>query len=203
MYLFIAFIIIIFSVTNMIADVLLVSGKRPGMGKESGEAIAERTPIKHLFISAVLGLISISMWITPIYFLRHLPTSTGTWAMLFFAFYICSCAAFHVTVAYSVLCYKCNPELITNLKKVMMIFGFICVFWSSLYTISIIRLSTNHSLNLHFFHYITLPIFSMIIVQFLLPKVFKKVLHFSSIAGTLGMMISLLSTIHFMAMNHI
>lgn len=56
---------------------------------------------------------------------------------------------------------------------------------------------------MNIFQYISLPFFSFIIFQLMLGKILKKIPHFSSVAGTLGMIISLIGTISIMTGNNI
>ncbi len=196
-------IIIVSGISNMIADILLVSGKDYSKKNQSREDRVKNTPTNHIIISGILGLVSIAFWTVPIYYLAKIQTIGGTVAMFSFAAYISTLTAFHVACSYSTLCYKLNGEgESVLLKKILKWHGLISVVWSGIYTFTMIYLSFD-ILKLGVLHYVTLPLFSMIIIQFILGKLLNKIPHFSSIAGTLGMVISFLGTISIMIENNI
>lgn len=194
-------IILISGLVNMIADILLVSGKDFQNKHQTKEQQIEQTPAKHILLSSLIGLIAISFWITPIYFLSKIPTPAGTVAFISFSMYIVSLAVFHVMVSYSSLCYKQNKALLPSLSSYMKGYGLVSVLLSGLYSGSMIYLSLKGTLIFWPIHYLTLPLFSMVIIQFLLGRLLKRVPHFSSVAGTLSMIVSFLSTLHIMAIN--
>ncbi len=197
-------IIIISGITNMIADVLLVSGRDYSKKDQTKEERAQNTPNKHIELSGILGLISIIFWTAPLYYLSKLTTTIGgTVAMISFAIFIITLATFHAVCAYSILCYKYNNDAKELVTKTIKSYGMVSIIFSSIYTFSMIYLSLNGILKMNILHYFTLPLFSMIIVQFILGALLKRIPHFSSVAGTLGMIISLLGTVNIMIINNI
>ena len=195
-------VLVLSGISNIVADLLLVSGgdfKR----KQSKADQARETPTNHLVISGVLGLISISFWMVPLYYLSALPDTAGLVAMLSFAIYIATLTTFHAVCSFVIISFKLKEDSFAYLGGTMRYYGALCIFWSSLYTGAIIYLSVSGVLAMEIFHYLTLPLFSMIIIQLILGSLLKKIPHFTSIAGSLSMIISLLSTVHLMISNNI
>jgi hypothetical protein len=196
-------LIVVSGLTNMIADLFLVSGKDRKIKNQSNLDSAEKTPVNHLFISGILGLISISFWVVPVYYLSKLPTVVGLIALFSFSMYIVAVAAFHVVASFCILILKFNHDKEAFLSKIIKTYGSVCILFSLIYTAAMMILSFSGSLNMQVWHYPTLPLFSMILIQFILGNVLKRIPYFSSVAGTLSMMISFLSTIHIMLINNI
>ena len=198
----IVIILILSGISNIVADLFLVSGgdfKR----KESKADQARQTPMNHLVISGVLGLISISFWMVPVYYLSALPGIAGFVALLSFGITIATLTTYHAVCSFVIISFKLKEESFADLGKTMKYYGALCIIWSSVYTGCIIYLSVIGFLKMGLFHYLTLPLFSMIIVQFMVGSLLRKIPHFSSIAGSLAMIISLLSTVHIMIINNI
>lgn len=198
----ILYTLIISGITNMIADILMVSGKKSNKKQTILEWV-EKTPLKHLVLSGIIGLISISSWMSPIYYLANIPTVAGTVALLSFAVYIASLTTFHVMCTYSIICYKFNKETVDLVTKGIKMYGSVCILFSCIYTGTMIYLSLTGILEMNVLQYLTLPIFSMIIIQFALGKALSKIPHFTSVAGTIGMVVSLLGTVSIMIQNQI
>lgn len=187
-------IIIVTGLSNMIADIFLVSGKNHKDDQTRYDQITE-TPYQHLHISGVLGLLSIAFWVTPLYYLKDLSTAVGILSMFSFVMYIMSIQTFHVACSYVMICYKLNGKPFDDVGKVLKIYGAICILFSLIYTGSMIYLSVTGVISMSILQYITLPVFSMIIFQVVLRGILKKIPHYTSVAGTLGMMVSLLGTV--------
>ncbi|MGO1369972.1 hypothetical protein [Senegalia sp. (in: firmicutes)] len=196
-------IIIISGISNMIADILLYSGKDHKNKNQTKEERVMRTPDKNIIISGILGLISVSFWILPNYYLSKINTSIGFITMTSFGIFIVSLATFHVVCCFIMIFYKWNNDMIERLLKLMNSYRLVCVFYAGIYTLSMIYLSIDEVLKMNIFQYISLPFFSFIIFQLMLGKILKKIPHFSSVAGTLGMIISLIGTISIMTGNNI
>ena len=179
-------IIIVTGLSNMIADIFLVSGKNHKDDQTRYDQIAE-TPYQHLHISGVLGLLSIAFWVT--------STVVGILSIFSFVMYIMSIQTFHVACSYVMICYKLNGKPFDDVGKVLKIYGAICILFSLIYTGSMIYLSVTGIISMSILQYITLPVFSMIIFQVVLRGILKKIPHYTSVAGTLGMMVSLLGTV--------
>ena len=193
-------LIVLSCASNVVADIYLMSGKTKVPGQTHRDRI-DRTPLNHLMISGILGLVSILFWLTPAYYLAQLPGTAGALALLFFAAYIASLTTFHVMCAYALMCYKFSEEALPTVGKSIRMYGLVCMATSGLYTASMLFLSYSGALHISLLQALTLPFFSILIVQKLLGRVFHKVHHFSSVAGTLSMLVSLLGTVWIMIEN--
>ncbi len=139
MSLFVISLVVVASLTNMVADVFLVSGKDRDKVNQSPIEVARNTPDQHLNLSGMIGIISLALWMSVLYFLSYMKGDAGRFAMVFYAMYIGAIMVFHVICSYIFLLVKHSK---------------------------LIRIS-----------------------------------HFESIAGTLSMLIAMLSTIHLMMTN--
>lgn len=187
-------IIVVTGISNMIADIFLVSGKNHKQEQTKEDRI-NNTPYKHLHISGILGLISIAFWVTPLYYLKELSGPIATLAMFSFVMMIMSIQTFHVVCSYVMICYKLNSDGFDIAKTGLKLYGGVCILLSLIYTGSMIYLSVTDVINLNIIQYITLPFFSTAFFQVILRIALKKIPHYTSVAGTLGMMISLLGTV--------
>ncbi len=200
MAVFIIALIIISSVTNMVADVFLVSGKNYAVKDQPPAEIAKNTPDKHLNISGKLGLVSLSMWMGVLYFLAYLEGNIGKLAMISYAAYIGCIMVFHVICSNIFTMLKHNTLSEEILNSIFKFYMFMCVITSLIYTGTMIYLGLSGTLKMQLVHYLTLPFASTVLVQFILGKL-VKIKHFDSIAGTLSMLVAMLSSIHIMVSN--
>lgn len=190
----IVILLIVSGISNMIADVLLVSGKTHKKNQTKFESV-QNTPMKHIQISGILGMISIMFWVLPLYYLKTLDTFAGLLAMISFVMYIMSIQTFHVVCAYVMTCYKLNDVAATLSSKSVKIYGLVCIVLSLIYTGSMIYLSWTNIIVMNGLQIALLPIFTMIFFQVVLMKALNKIPHYASVAGTLGMIVSLLGTV--------
>ncbi len=193
-------LIVISSLTNMVADVFLVSGKDHTIKNQPPTEIAKNTPDNHLHISGMLGLVSLSFWMGVLYFLSYLKGTGGMLAMLFYAAYIGCIMVFHVFCSNVFLLVKHSQIEEKKLESVFKFYMLMCVITSLLYTVTMFYLGLSGTLKMNIIHYLTLPFSSTVIVQFILGKIIK-IKHFESIAGTFSMLVAMLSTIHIMVSN--
>ncbi len=188
-------IVLIASIANMIADIFLVSGKNHRIKKQSRIDIIKNTPDKHLFLSVFIGSVSISLWLTVLYYLAKLEYTIGSITMLIFTMYIAFVMLYHSMCSFAFYVVKYDESKYDQAKKLLVFFMIITSILSLSYTLLMIYLWRIEVIEMNIYQLLTLPFFSMIIIQFGLGKLFNKIPHFSSIAGTLGMLVALLSTI--------
>ncbi len=188
-------VVVIASISNMIADVFLASGKNHKVEKQSRMDIIKNTPDRHLFLSAYIGSISISLWLLVVYYLVKIPGSIANIAIWTFSVYIAFVMTFHVVCSFVFYIVKYDESKFDIFKKILAFFMIMCTVFSLAYTLSMLYLSQQGTIEMNVLQILTLPFFSMIIIQFGLGNLLNKIPHFSSIAGTLGMLVALLSTI--------
>ncbi len=203
MYVFAFIIVAIAGFGNMVADYLLYSGKDPTNPNQTKQEIALATPEKDITNSALLSLVSIVFWSMPSYFLAQVDSVFGKIAFFSLVMYIVSLVGFHVMVCYTVLVFKYRSEKEVFLGKYIPYYSIISIITVSIYTSAMVILGLTGELVMHLWHYFTLPVFSVIIFQFILGKLLKKIHHYDSISGSISVVISLLSLIHIMLINHI
>ncbi len=203
MYILAFVLVIIAGLGNMVADYLLYSGKDAANPNQTKQEIALVTPEKDIVNSALLSLVSIMFWLVPSYFLTLVNTIFGKMAFFSLAMYVVSLVGFHIMVCYTVLVYKYKPEKETFLGKYIPYYAMISIITASIYTGSMIILGLKGVLVMRVWHYLSLPLFSVIIFQFILSKVLKKINHYDSVAGSISIIISLLSLIHIMWINQV
>ncbi len=194
-------VIIVTGITNIIADLLFSSGKDYSNKDEKPLEAIRRTPEKHFFISAIMGMISILCWEFPLYYISKIPGNPGIIASISFAMLIGSIAVFHVVCCLSMTVYKFDESKEYLMKKHLFAFGPACVAISLVYTITMIYLGATGGLTMYWYHYLTLPLPSNIIIQFVLSKILSRVPYYSSISGTISMIVALLSTVNVMIIS--
>lgn len=202
MYTIIGVIVLVSSLVNMFADILLVSGKDYQNKAQTKEERAFNTPDRHLVNSGFIGFVAIMFWTTPGILLAQLPTIAGKLAFITYVMFSVSLAVFHVMVAYSTLCSKHNVQLLSMIKRFVLAYGVVAIVLSAVFSFAIIYLAVTAKLVLYPIHFILLPLFSMIIIQFILGRLLREVPYYSAIAGTLGMLVSMLNIVHFMTINY-
>lgn len=198
-----AVIILASGLIHMYAGVLLFSGRDRRNLWQSKENVLAATPDKHIFASGVLCLLAGSFWMTPLYYLAKLPTFTGMAAFVSFALFVLSCTVFHVAAGFSLYAYKKDPNYENPTQNIIKIYGLIYVFWAAVYSLCMAVLGFSCVLEMNFFHYLTLPLPAILIIQLGLGVKLKKTAYFSDISGTLAVMVSLLSTVNIMVSNQI
>ncbi len=174
-------VIVTASISNMIADVFLASGKNYKIKKQSRMDIIKNTPDRHLFLSAYIGSISISLWLLVAYYLAKIPSDMGNVAMWTFVIYIAFVMTFHVVCSFVFYIVKYDESKFDVFKKILAFFMIMCSVFSLAYTLSMLYLSWQGIIQMNIWQILTLPL--------------NRIPHFSSIAGTLGMLAALLSTI--------
>ncbi len=193
-------LVVVSGITNMVADVFLVSGKDHKINNQPMIDVARNTPDKHIKLSGMIGLISLSFWLSVLYYLSYLKGNIGIITMISYAVYIGCIMVFHVVCSYIFLLGKHTEMSEKSLNKIFIFYAGACVVSSTLYSGLMLYLGISGILKINFIQYITLPLFSTIIVQFILGNLIK-IKYFSSVSGTLGMIISMLSTISIIAGN--
>ncbi len=199
-----AFIVLILAgFGNMVADYLLYSGKETANSNQTKQEIAMATPEKNIVNSALLSVVSLMFWLTPSYFLAQVDSIFGKIAFFSLAMYIVSLVGFHVMVCYTVLAYKYKPEKEVFLGKYIAYYAVISIIVVSVYTGAMLFLGLKGILVMRLWHYLSLPLFSVMFFQLILSKILKRIQHYDSIAGSISIVISLLSLTHVMLINHI
>ncbi len=188
-------VVVLASITNMIADVFLASGKNHKVKKQSRIDIIKNTPDRHLFLSAYIGSVSISLWLIVLYYLVRIPDGKANIVIWTFSIYIAFVMTFHVVCSFIFYIVKYDESKFQTFKKVLAFFMVMCTVFSLAYTMSMLYLAQQGTIQMSILQILTLPFFSMIIIQFGLGNLLSKIPHFSSIAGTLGMLVALVSTI--------
>ncbi len=193
-------IIIVSSITNMVADVLMKSGKDHRIKNQSILDIAKKTPDKHLYLSGIIGLVSLLSWMSVLYYLSYIEGIEGILMMFTYAAFIGCIMVFHVICSYTFLLSNHSEIEKDKLAKVLYFYMAMTVIFSVAYSGGMMYLGLSGVLKMNIIHYITLPLFSTILIQFMLGKI-VKIKHFDSIAGTLSMLVSLLATMNIIATN--
>lgn len=193
-------IIVLSCLSNMVADLFLSSGRDYRQQQTTLEQI-RKTPEKNLLISAILGLVSLGFWQTPLYFLQHLTGTFGGVAMVSFAVFIGSIMAFHPICCMCLHLVKADEAKEKIAMQYIKYSGWICFLPMSVFTVTMIVMGVSGELAMQWYHYLGLPLFAVIIIQFGLGRLLKKVPYFSGISGTLSMMISLLLLVHLLHSN--
>ncbi len=196
-------LIVISAFINMIADIYLVSGKESGMRKKDMFSIIEKTPVKHINLSGMIGVFALSFWMLVLYFLSFIEGTMGTIALVSFAMYIGSIMVFHVACSHLFLLVKRSDMDNDYLKKILVFYMIPCVIFSLLYTGVMIYLGLSGVLKMNILYYLTLPFCSTCIFQFGLGNIgIIKWKHFESIIGTLSMLLAMLGTIGIIVSNY-
>ncbi len=197
---FFIILIVIACFTNMAADIFLVSGKDHNKVNQPPIEVARNTPDHHLNLSGMIGIISLALWMSVLYFLSYLKGDAGRFAMIFYAIYIGAIMVFHVICSYTFLLVKHSDMTEQQLTKLFKFYMSICVVTSLAYSAWLAYLGLSGVLKMSILHYLTLPFMSTVLVQFGLGKVIR-IKHFDSIAGTFSMLVAMLSTISIMMTN--
>ncbi len=193
-------IIIIAVLFNMLADVLLVSGKSVVEDRNDIIAIIKNTPEKHIILCGMIGVFAIPMWTITLYFLSYLEGALGIVALISFAMFIGANVAFHVSCSNVFLLAKRSDIEVDKLKKILIFYAIPCVVFSLIYTFTMAYMGITGILEMNILHYLTLPLASTLIFQVGLGNIIK-IKHFGSISGTLGILIAMLSTISIIMSN--
>lgn len=193
-------IIITTCITNAYADLLLASGdKRQGEGLSYIDkyfAIAKTNTYSNQIKSGIIGGVSIGSWMLLIYFL--LKIDGGIWSTLAILTYAIFCGInmlTHVltTSIFQIIKSKDAPE--RELKKYLLFYSIVCTVFGTLFSFIMGYMGVVGILPMRWYHYITLPICTIILVQFVLGTLVKND-KFEIIAGTLGQCISMLMIIN-------
>lgn len=189
-------LIIIASLTNMAADLFLVSGRDYNNAEQTRIGLIKATPDKHLIISGRLGFLAISMWFTPLYYLRMIPGDLGYIAMLTFVIMITCFATFHVLCSYTFMLAKRDENNLSVYMKKLGFYGILCGLSTVFFSLIMIYLGVKNIIQMSVLNYICLPFFSVFLIQFILGRlVLKDLKYFRSFSGTFAIMISLISLI--------
>ncbi len=194
-------IVVISAIINMIADILLQSGRDYSNLKQSNLEVIRATKEQHLFVSAIMGVLAISCWQAPLYLLMKVPLLSGK--ILFFSFLLMinSISVFHVACCMAFHIYKVNEEKEKIATKYLSVFGSCIFLFGLIYTGTMIYLGYNGVLKLNVFHYLTLPLPSVILIQFTLGRILKRLPYFSPVSGTLSMLVSIIATVNILKTN--
>ncbi len=194
-------IIIVTAIANMVADILLVSGKDYKNKQQTILDVIENTKDKNIIRSGIIGACVIPFWIGVLYFLSYIEHPIGKFLSILFAMFIASIAVFHVMCSNVYLLYKHSNLGEAKLKKLLINYAIPCVVFSVSYTGLMIYAGISGILHLSVFQYVTLPFFSTLLIQVGLGNLFKYK-HFDSISGSVSMLVTMLSTISIIAGNY-
>ncbi len=194
-------VIIVTGITNIVADLFLSSGKDYSDKNETPIDAIRKTPEKNFFTSAILGMISILCWEFPLYYVSKIPGNPGIIASISFSMLIGCIAVFHVVCCLVMTVYKFDESKEQIMKKYIFVFGPACSLAALVYTVTMIYLGATGGLTMYWYHYLTLPLPSTIVIQFVLSKILSRVPYYSSISGTISMIVALLSTVNVMIIS--
>ncbi len=180
----------------MIADVLLQSGRDYSNPKQSEIELVRATSSKHFLLSAIIGVISITCWQAPLFLIMRLKSSIGTTLQFSYLAMISCITVFHVACCMAFHMAKLNEDKLKEATKYLTILGPLIFIPSLIYTVTMIYAGATGMLNLSWFHYITLPLPAVILIQFGLGRLLKRVPYVAPTAGTLSMLVSIMFTIN-------
>ncbi len=180
----------------MIADVLLQSGRDYSNPKQSEIELVRATKTKHFLISAILGLLSITCWQAPLLLLMKLKGGIGLCLQFSFLIMITLIAVFHVACCMAFHICKVNEDKLKEATKYLAILGPLVFVPSLIYTVTMIYAGATGVLALSWFHYLTLPLPAVILIQFGLGKLLKRVPYVAPTSGTISMLVSIMFTIN-------
>lgn len=189
--------IICFSVSlNIIADLYLVSGREKNKGNYVKEEVFKNTPDKHLFLSAKLGLIAISFWLCPNYYLAQIPGMLGFILTLSYSIHIATIMVFHVVCAYFIYLLKHETEKSGTHELHFKFFTFASASTSLIFTILMVYASFTNAVQMSIIQVLALPFFSVGIISYIIAKIIlKKLRHLQYISGSLAMLVSMISIV--------
>ncbi len=189
-------IILASGITNIIADVLLQSGRDYSNPKQSEIELLRATKTEHFLISAILGALSITCWQAPLFLLMKVKGGIGICLQFSFVAMISLIAVFHVACCMAFHICKVNEDKLKEATKYLTILGPLVFIPSLIYTATMIYAGATGLLHLSWFHYLTLPLPAVILIQFGLGKLLKRVPYIAPTAGTISMVVSLMFTIN-------
>ncbi len=192
--------VIVSSLSNMVADVLMSSGKDYKIKNQPIADSIKNTPDIHLILSGVIGAVSLTFWMSVLYYLSYIEGPMGKIVMIAYAAYIGCIMVFHVLCSNLFLLSKHSEMEEKKLYKIMMFYAGLCVLTSSIYSGLMLYLGVSGILQMKIIHYVFLPVFSTGIVQFLLARNIK-IKHLDSIGGTISMLVAMLFTINIIITN--
>lgn len=188
---------------HMYAGVLLFSGRDRRNPWQSKDNVIANTPDKNIFASGILCLLAGSFWMMPLYYLAKLPTFMGMVAFISFALFVLSCTVFHVAAGFALYAYKKDQTGDNPTQNIIKIYALVYIFWAAVYSLAMMSLGLSGVLDMNAFHYLSLPLPAILIIQLGLGMKLRKTAYFTDISGTLAVMVSLLSTVNIMVSNQI
>ncbi len=193
---FIILIVVLSSFANIIADLLLVSGRNKNLKKQSSFDIAKSTSEKNIKLSAIIGAFAISLWLFVLFFLKRIEGKIGLYINLSYALFIISIVFLHISWSKIFLLAK-HPNLSEhNFNKKLILYIIPSTLFCFIFSGLMIYVGVVGILKMTFLHYLLLPMFSVVLLQLLAILKIKYLDILYGSYATIAMLLSMLSIIH-------
>lgn len=185
---------------NAISDILLFWGAQHTGWEVSSDAIL-KTPRRYLLIGSLAGLFILPVWFLPTLYLAQIDGGAGTIATLSYVVYIAAVLFYHVSYSFIGISIQAHHAVAETYETITMGLGIYLMLLSLVFTVTIIYLSVQGMLTLQWYHYATLPFPAVLIVQFGLGNLLRRVPWFQIVSGTLSMSVFFVGFIDLIARN--
>lgn len=171
---------------NAIGDVILLWGVRNTNWEPGLEALAQ-TPERFVLFGSLLGLLVIPAWFLICPYLANIDGLAGKIAFMSFATYVAAVFSFHVCYAFVGVGIQALDSLQPKFEPLVGIIAGYSFLAATIFTVAMIFAGLTKAISMSWFHYATLPVFTIILFQMALGNVFKSVPYFQAASGTFAM----------------
>ena len=173
-------------VINAVGDVFLLWGVRYTNWQPGIEALA-KTPVKYVLFGSLIGMVIIPAWFLILPYLANIGSTAGRIAFMSFAIYVSAVFTFHVSFSFVALGVQASGDLKVKFERIVGLIAGYSFLAAIVFTVSMIFLGVEREISMTWFHYITLPLFTIIGIQMVLGKVLKRLPYYRAVSGTVAM----------------
>ena len=171
---------------NAIGDVILLWGVRETNWQPGIEALA-KTPEPYVVFGSMLGLATIPVWFLIAPYLAQVPGLAGRVAFFSYLTYVAGVFAFHLCYAFVGVGVQASEALKAKFAPLVQAIAGYSFLAAVVFTVAMIVSGASKSVQAEWYHYATLPLFTIILFQMVLGQVLKGVPYYWAASGTVAM----------------
>ncbi len=192
-------ILVISSLLNIVADILLLWGIKDTNWEPTVESI-KKTPTSFLLIGSLSGLVILPFWFFPVTYLMRIPGIAGQIAAYSYLTYIATLIVFHVSYSFVGIGIKECDALNDKFERIITAIAGYSMLLFLIFTGAMVYLGLTSTLNMSWYHYFTLPAFTIIFFR-IIAKILKSVPYIAAVSGTLAMLTFFIGFVNMISRN--
>lgn len=185
---------------NAIGDIYLLHGVRYTQWQPGLDALS-KTGEKHIMWGSLSGLATIPAWFLIVPYLANFEGVAGFVSLLSYCIYVAATFAFHLCYCFVGLSVRKHTDLIKSFEPLVGTIAGYSFVSAIVFSIAWVLFGTNDTITMNWFHWLTTPLVTIVLMQMVLGRLLRKVPYFLVICGPIAMFIFFYGFIDFIRLN--